>query len=200
MRHVYEPGVSGRTWVLFHGTGGTESDLIPWVRSLAPEDGVLGIRGNVSEGGASRYFRRLAEGVFDLDDLRYRANETASFLDQAYAEYGIDAGSGIAIGYSNGANIISAMQFLHPARFRAVALMRPMVPLVPADAPDLSGTHTWMGVGRWDPLSPPGEPDRLQALYLGYGSTVNRYDAEAGHEPTRGDLQSLAEWAAVVPK
>jgi len=192
--HIWQQGTGDRVWILFHGTGGTESDLIPLVRRLDVEGSILGIRGNVSEHGMARFFRRLAEGVFDEADIRRRAADLAVFIDEMQTRYGFDATRSVALGYSNGANIISAMNFLEPRRFDASVLMRPMVPIAPVDGVDLAGSRVLMLVGERDPLSPPGEPDRLEAEYRRLGADVARAEIAAGHELTSADLQQIVGW------
>jgi phospholipase/carboxylesterase len=193
-QHIWQQGTGDRVWILFHGTGGTESDLIPLVRRIDVEGSILGIRGNVSEHGMARFFRRLAEGVFDVEDIRRRTADLAVFLDAMQAEHGFDAARSVALGYSNGANIISALNFLEPGRFDASVLMRPMVPIAPVDGADLAGSRVLMLVGERDPLSPPGEPDRLEAIYRRLGADVAREEIAAGHELTSVDLQHIAAW------
>ncbi|MEN9838552.1 MAG: putative hydrolase MhqD [Bacteroidota bacterium] len=193
-QHIWQQGTGDRVWILFHGTGGTESDLIPLVRRIDVEGSILGIRGNVSEHGMARFFRRLAEGVFDVEDIRRRTADLAVFLDAMQAEHGFDAARSVALGYSNGANIISALNFLEPGRFDASVLMRPMVPIAPVDGADLAGSRVLMLVGERDPLSPPGEPDRLEAIYRRLGADVAREEIAAGHELTSADLQHIAAW------
>jgi phospholipase/carboxylesterase len=193
-QHIWQQGTGDRVWILFHGTGGTESDLIPLVRRIDVEGSILGIRGNVSEHGMARFFRRLAEGVFDVEDIRRRTADLAVFLDAMQAEHGFDAARSVALGYSNGANIISALNFLEPGRFDASVLMRPMVPITPVDGADLAGSRVLMLVGERDPLSPPGEPDRLEAIYRRLGADVAREEIAAGHELTSADLQHIAAW------
>ena len=192
--HIWQPGTGDRVWILFHGTGGTESDLIPLVRRIDMEGSILGIRGNVSEHGMARFFRRLAEGVFDEDDIRRRSADLSAFIDEMQARYGFDAARSVALGYSNGANIISALNFLEPRRFDASVLMRPMVPIAAVDGADLAGARVLMLVGERDPLSPPGEPDRLEAVYRRLGADVERAEVAAGHELTSADLQHIASW------
>lgn len=142
----------------------------------------------------ARFFRRLAEGVFDEADIRRRAGDLAVFLDAMQKEYGFDAARSVALGYSNGANIISALNFLEPRRFDASVLMRPMVPIAPVNGADLAGSRILMLVGERDPLSPPGEPDRLEAVYRRLGVNVARAEIVAGHELTSADLQQIVGW------
>src|SRR4051812_42563939 len=107
MKHIFKKGVQKEapTLVLFHGTGGTEHDLLPLAKMISPASSVLSVRGNVLENGMPRFFRRLAEGVFDEADLIFRTKEVKDFLDQAADQYGFDRGNLCAVGYSNGANI-----------------------------------------------------------------------------------------------
>src|SRR5215475_3170856 len=112
--HEFVPGNSSRTLLLLHGTGGNERDLIPLGRELDPTAALLSPRGKVLENGMPRFFRRLAEGVFDLEDLKYRANELADFVTVAAEHYGFARDNLIAVGYSNGANIAAAMLLLRP--------------------------------------------------------------------------------------
>ena len=119
---------SGPTLLLLHGTGGNEEDLIPLGEALAPGAAVLSPRGKVSEHGAPRFFRRLAEGVFDHEDLLFRTHELADFVEAAAEEYGFDRSKLVAVGYSNGANVAGSTILLHPGLLRAAVLFRAMVP------------------------------------------------------------------------
>ena len=138
--HRFLPGEddSGVTLLVLHGTGGTEDDLIPLARELAPTAAILSPRGKVSEFGAPRFFRRLAEGVFDHEDLVFRTHELAEFVEAASEEYGFDRDKLVATGYSNGANIAGSLILLHPGLLRAAVLFRAMVPFEPEVMPDLS--------------------------------------------------------------
>jgi phospholipase/carboxylesterase len=192
--HIWEEGTGDRTWILFHGTGGNERDLIPLVRRIDLEGSILGIRGNVSERGMPRFFRRLSEGVFDEKDIRRRASDLASFIDEMSKTYGFVPETSVALGYSNGANIISAMNWLEAGRFDASVLIRPMVPIAPVEGIRLDGKRVLMNVGQFDPLSPPGDPDRLQKIYEELGAEVTRADIQAGHELTAEDLRRISDW------
>src|SRR6266446_2096623 len=136
--HDFVPGSSNRTLLLLHGTGGNERDLIPLGRELDPNASLLSPRGKVLENGMPRFFRRLAEGVFDLDDLRKRTLELADFVASAAQHYEIDIKRIVGIGYSNGANILASILLLRPEILSAAILLRVMVPLVPKTTPDLS--------------------------------------------------------------
>src|SRR6516165_179433 len=132
--HEFVPGSSNRTFLLLHGTGGNERDLIALGRQLDPNAALLGPRGKVLENGMPRFFRRLAEGVFDLEDLQFRTNELADFVIAARQHYRFASDNLVAVGYSNGANIAASMLLLRPEILRTAILFRAMVPLYPSAA------------------------------------------------------------------
>jgi len=192
--HKWIPGRSARTLLMLHGTGGTENDLVPLGRALDPEANILSPRGKVLENGMPRFFRRLAEGVFDEEDLIRRTHELAEFLDRAAVEYGFDADKLHAVGYSNGANIAGALLLLRPGSLAGAALLRPMVPLVPKTNPDLRGTAVLVSTGTHDPIAPQSEAAELTALLRGYGADVTVSAEEAGHGLTQQTVQTTQEW------
>src|SRR5881398_4255125 len=148
--HEFVPGNSNRTLLLLHGTGGNERDLIPLGRELDPSAALLSPRGKVVENGMPRFFRRLAEGVFDLEDLKIRTNELADFVAAAAQHYGFSSDKVVAVGYSNGANIAASMLLLRPEILHGAVLFRAMVPLVPEKQPNLSRVRVWIGAGTND--------------------------------------------------
>ncbi len=131
MKHIFKQGTdqAAPVLLLLHGTGGTERDLLPLADRISPASSVLSVRGNVLENGMPRYFRRLAEGIFDLEDLVFRTKELNDFLDSAAAEYGFDRGNLVAVGYSNGANIAGSLLFHYQGTLRGAILHHPMVPI-----------------------------------------------------------------------
>src|SRR5207248_8355906 len=135
--HEFVPGTSNRTLLLLHGTGGNERDLIPLARELDSRATLLSPRGKVLENGMPRFFRRLGEGVFDLDDLKKRTNELADFVAAAAQRYGFAADKVVAVGYSNGANIAASLLLLRPEVLPAAVLFRAIVPLIPDTLPNL---------------------------------------------------------------
>lgn len=197
--HLFQPGSdpTAPTLLLLHGTGGDEHDLIP-LGTMAPGAALLSPRGKVLEAGMPRFFRRLAEGVFDLDDLRARAAELARFIGAASARYGFDAANVFAVGFSNGANIGSAVVLLHPGVLRGGVLFRAMVPLVPDPLPQLAGTRLLVSNGRSDPLVSMAETERLVALLRQTGAETTLEWQPAGHQLTRADLQSAERWLRSV--
>lgn len=197
--HLFQPGSdpTAPTLLLLHGTGGDEHDLVP-LGKMAPGAALLSPRGKVLEAGMPRFFRRLAESVFDLDDLRARAAELARFIGAASARYGFDADNVFAVGFSNGANIGSAVVLLHPGVLRGGVLFRAMVPLVPDPLPQLAGTRLLVSNGRSDPLVSMAETERLVALLRQTGAETTLEWQPAGHQLTRADLQSAERWLRSV--
>src|SRR5881396_2668213 len=192
--HEFVPGSSSRTLLLLHGTGGNERDLIRLGRELDPNAALLSPRGKILEHGMPRFFRRLAEGVFDLDDLKLRTNELADFVTAAAKHYNLAADQIVAVGYSNGANIAAAMLLLRPEILRAAILFRAMVPLVPEKLPDLSSVRVWIGAGDQDPIIPASEAQRLVELLRRAGAHVTIRFANAGHGLTNDDLEAARHW------
>jgi predicted esterase len=192
--HEFVPGTSNRTLLLLHGTGGNERDLIPLGRELDPNAALLSPRGKVLEHGMPRFFRRLAEGVFDLEDLKYRANELADFVTAAAQHYGFSSDQLVAVGYSNGANIAASMLLLRPEIMETAILFRAMVPLVPDTLPDLSPVHVWIGAGDQDPIIPPSEVQRLVELLRRAKADVTIRFFNAGHGLTNDDIVTARDW------
>jgi predicted esterase len=192
--HEFVPGTSNRTLLLLHGTGGNERDLIPLGRELDPNAALLSPRGKVLENGMPRFFRRLTEGVFYLEDLKYRANELANFVTSAAKHYGFAADELVAVGYSNGANIAAGMLLLRPEIMHQAILFRAMVPLIPDPLPDLSSVRVWIGAGDQDPIVPASETKRLAELVRRAGADVTIRFAKAGHGLTNDDLEAPRHW------
>ena len=192
--HEFVPGTSNRTLLLLHGTGGNERDLIPLGRELDPNASLLSPRGKVLENGMPRFFRRLAEGVFDLEDLKNRTNELADFVAAAAQHYGFAADKVVAVGYSNGANIAASMLLLRPEILRGAVLFRAMVPLVPENLPELSSVRVWIGAGSEDPIIPASEAQRLVELLRRAGADVTIRFARAGHRLTNDDVEAAQHW------
>jgi len=192
--HEFVPGSSSRTLLLLHGTGGNERDLIPLGRELDPNAALLSPRGKVLENGMPRFFRRLAEGVFDLEDLKYRTNELADFVTAAAQHYGFATDQFVAVGYSNGANIAASLLLLRPEVLRAAILFRAMVPLVPDKLAELSSVHVWIGAGNQDPIIPPSEAQRLVELLRHAGADVTIRFFNAGHGLTNDDVVTARDW------
>ncbi len=193
--HVWQPGRSGPPLVLLHGTGGDENDLLPLREHLAPDAPTLSVRGAVLEHGMPRFFRRLREGVFDEDDLRARVDELAGFLTTAEAEYGISPGSEVAVGFSNGANIASALLFQRPETLAGAVLLAAMVPF--RDGPpqaDLTGKRVALVNGRQDPMATPAHTDTLAGQLRAAGAEVTVLDNDGGHTVEPATLPQIREF------
>jgi predicted esterase len=191
-------GKAFTTFLLFHGTGGNEQDLIPLAYELDKRAAILSPRGKVLENGiAPRFFRRLAEGVFDLEDLKFRTNELADFVIDAAKTYGFDLQHVIAVGYSNGANIAASMLLLRPEILSSAILFRAMVPLVPEILPDLTKKYIFMSSGLHDPIVSRQEADRLFGLFKKAGANISLNWQESGHELTMEEIRKAKEWLQV---
>jgi phospholipase/carboxylesterase len=196
--HEFVPGISNRTLLLLHGTGGNENDLIPLGRELDPNASLLSPRGKILENGMPRFFRRLAEGVFDVEDLKQRTNELADFVGRATQHYELATEQLFAVGYSNGANIAASVLLLRPKILRAAILFRAMVPLVPEKLPNLSSVRVWIGAGDQDPIIRASDTQRLVELFRRAGADVTIRFLEGGHEMTRDDVDAAREWLTTL--
>jgi predicted esterase len=198
--HRFEPGedlAGGPTLLVLHGTGGDENDLIGLGQAMLPGANILSPRGRVLENGMPRFFRRLAEGVFDLPDLKARTNELADFVAAAARAYGFDAGRVYAVGYSNGANVAASMLLLRPGTIAGAVLLRPMVPLVPERLPTLGGTPVLILAGELDPIAPPAQTHALSDLLARGGAAVDVVTHRAtGHGLAQPDVEAARDWLA----
>jgi phospholipase/carboxylesterase len=186
--HRFEPGADRNAppLLLLHGTGGDENDLIALGRMVAPDATLLSPRGKVLEGGMPRFFRRLAEGVFDEDDVRRRSHELADFVAEARAAYGLPAP--IALGFSNGANIAAATLLLRPEAFAGAVLIRAMVPLAEPPAADLSGKPVMILSGSMDPMVSADNAAGLAAQLRAAGANVHHRTLPTGHGLSQADV------------
>jgi phospholipase/carboxylesterase len=194
--HQFIPGTGTNTLLLLHGTGGDENDLIPIGRSLAPGFPLLSPRGRVLESGAPRFFRRLAPGVFDEEDIKVRSAELAEFMAESARKYGFDPKRVHAIGYSNGANIAAAMMLLHPDTLAGAVMLRPMPPLKPETAPNLTGKPVMILAGEDDSMTRPELTKQLAQTLSGFGALVEVRWIDAGHDLTPHDFQNIKDYLA----
>lgn len=195
--HLFEPATvpSAPPLLLLHGTGGGEHDLLRFGRALSPGSALLSPRGDVSEGGARRFFARLAEGVFDPAEVTRRTHALADWLAAASKKYGLDPARLTAVGFSNGANIAASLLQLRPASFGAAVLLRPMVVLdQPAPADSLTGKRALLLNGNVDPIVPLDHPPRLAALLRAGGAEVAAQFLSASHQLTSQDLAAAQAW------
>jgi phospholipase/carboxylesterase len=196
--HRFHPAAdaSAPVLLLLHGTGGSEDDLIEVGRKLCPRAALLSPRGKILENGMPRFFKRLAEGVFDEEDLIARSHELDAFVAAAVVHYGLEGRRIVAVGYSNGANIAAGMLLLTPGRLAGAALLRAMVPLVPAEIPDLRGLPVMLVSGRADPLVPVENAGRLEAMLIGAGADLAMQWSLGGHQLSAAELEAVRIWLA----
>ena len=199
--HIYEPPADANAPILLllHGTGGNEQDLLSLAEILSPAAGVLSPRGKVLERGMPRFFKRLAVGVFDIEDLKFRTGELADFLLASATRYGFDISRLIAVGFSNGANIAGSMLLLRPDALTAGILLRAMVPLVPDPLPSLKSSRVLVSNGTQDPLVTAAESERLVTLFRDSGATADLVWQTAGHQLAQGDIAAARQWLQHAP-
>jgi phospholipase/carboxylesterase len=194
LRHRFVPATdpAHRPLLLLHGTGGDEDDLLPLGRAVAPGAALLSPRGAVEENGMPRFFRRLAEGVFDEADLRRRTAELAQFVHAACTRYEVPAP--VAVGFSNGANIAAALLLLHPGVLVGAVLLRAMAPFREAPSAMLPGTPVLLLSGVADPIVPADNAARLAAQLDAAGAEVTHQVLPAGHGLSAADVTATSAW------
>jgi predicted esterase len=193
--HRFEPGTKNSpTLLLLHGTGGNETDLIQFGRAIAPHSNLLSPRGNVLENGMPRFFRRFAHGLFDLQDLKFRAEELLDFIKASAKKYDFDPENVIAMGYSNGANIAATLLLLHEQSLAGAILFRPMMPLMPEKAPDLSRCQILVCAGDHDSMIDPAKTSELISFFEGVHAKVSVHHHPGGHELGRDDFEAAQKW------
>ncbi|WP_437131656.1 alpha/beta hydrolase [Bacillus atrophaeus] len=196
MKHIFNKGKDSTkpTLLLLHGTGGNELDLLPLAGRIDNKASVLSVRGNVLENGMPRFFRRLAEGVFDEEDLIFRTKELNEFLDEAAEKYSFDRDNIISIGYSNGANIAASLLFHYKNALKGAVLHHPMVPRKGINLPDLSGKFVFIAAGTNDPICSPMESTELQSLLEKANANVELHWENNGHQLTIEEVEVAAQW------
>lgn len=182
--------------LLLHGTGGNENDLIDLGHDLFPGAALLSPRGKVLENGMARFFRRLREGVFDVEDLKARSTELADFVESAAETYGLKGSQVIAVGYSNGANIATGLMLAEPKTLSGCCLFRPMIPYRPEQVPDFTGKSICILAGSRDTTMPSDEPAKLAEFYRQGHAQTTFHSLDAGHELTSQDILIAQRWLA----
>lgn len=200
MKHIFNKGKDQHkpTLLLLHGTGGSELDLLPLAGRIDEDASVLSVRGNVLENGMPRFFKRLAEGIFDEEDLIFRTKELNEFLDEAAKKYEFDRDNIIAIGYSNGANIAASLLFHYQDALKGAILHHPMVPRRGIELPDLSGKSVFIAAGTNDPICPSAESLELQGLLEQAKAQVELYWENRGHQLTAPEVEAASKWYSAL--
>jgi len=196
MKHVFYKGQDSTrpTLLLLHGTGGNEHDLVGLGKEIDGAANILSVRGNVLENGMPRFFKRLAEGVFDMEDLKFRTEELKNFIDEAAENYEFDRDNVVAIGYSNGANIAGNLLFEYEYVLKGAILHHPMVPRRGVEIPALSGSPVFIGAGKNDFMCPAAESEELRDLLQNAGAEVELFWHAFGHQLTQDEVQAAKDW------
>lgn len=194
MKHIFQKeNLDNPTFLLLHGQGGDERDLLPLAYMINPEYNILSVRGEIKENGMNRFFKRLSEGVFDEVDLVVRTHQLKEFIDQASIEYGFDRNRVIAVGYSNGANIAASLLFHYTNALSKAILFHPMVP-IHITLPDLTDTPIFIGAGRNDPICLPNQSIELHKLLSEAHANVSLHWENNGHRLIESEVQAAKEW------
>ena len=198
MKHIFNKGSNPTkpTLLLLHGTGGNELDLLPLAKQVDMEANVLSVRGNVVENGMPRFFKRLAEGVFDEEDLVFQTKELNEFLDEAAVKYDFNRENIIAIGYSNGANIAASLLFHYANALQGAILHHPMVPRRNITLPNLSNKSVLITAGTNDPICLPEESKELQSILESANATADIHWEDNGHQLTQTEVTAASDWYA----
>ncbi|ALI35053.1 Putative hydrolase MhqD [Candidatus Nitrosocosmicus oleophilus] len=182
------------TLLLLHGTGGNEDDLIQVGQMISPSASLLSPRGKVLENGMPRFFKRLAEGVFDLEDLKFRTHELADFVKDTSSIYGFDLNKTIAVGFSNGANIAASLLLSYPGTLMGAILFRAMVPFIPNSPLDLSDKKVLLSAGVYDPIVSESQTQSLYNILKKSRTNVTLKWQQSGHNLTESDILDAKEW------
>lgn len=182
------------TLFLLHGTGGSETDLLKIAELIDSQANILAVRGNEPENGMNRFFKRHAEGLFDIDNLKMHTEEMYKFLDAAAEKEGFNRNKIVAIGYSNGANIAASLLFSYNNPLMGAILLHPMVPFRDAKMPNLAQTPVFIGAGSNDPLCSVNESKELEQLLAMGNCQVTLHWEAAGHSLTQAELTASAKW------
>ncbi|UII58185.1 alpha/beta hydrolase (plasmid) [Cytobacillus spongiae] len=195
MKHLFKQGNKNLpTLLLLHGTGGDERDLLPLADMIEPEASVLSVKGNVDENGMARFFARLKEGVFDEEDLVFRTKELLDFVRESAVKYEFDPNNLVAVGYSNGANIVASLMYHYNDALKGGILFHAMVPIRGLDLPELSGVQVFIGAGKRDPLIPMPETKELVKNLKDAQASVTEFWTEGGHELRRDEVVEAKGW------
>lgn len=196
LKYIYKSAgnPAAPTLLLLHGTGGDENDLIDLAARFGTQNNLLSLRGNVSEHGMPRFFKRLGMGVFDEEDLRFRTDELVDFVSKIASQEGFDPKKLVALGYSNGANIAGSTLFMHPGFLGGAILLRPMQPFKALEAVSGNNVPVFVTTGETDPTIRPADTDKYMELLKKSGYEVTHKALQAGHNLTQEDLNLAVSW------
>lgn len=198
--YAYQPAAEGnaQTLILLHGTGGDHLSFIGLGRLVAPGAALIALKGDVNENGNLRFFKRLAEGVYDMDDLAMRTHRLADAIPELLSAHGRDPARAIGLGYSNGANLLANLMFEAPEHLAGAVMMHPLLPYDPPPAPGLAGKHVQITYGKRDPVSPTEHVDEIIGNFRARGAHVSSELLDAGHEVRDPELAAITAWLKTV--
>lgn len=185
IHHIIEKGTSKDVIILLHGTGGNERDLLNLSHYISKEATKIGIRGRILESGMPRYFKRLSPGVFDLENLIEETHWLHQTIIELFNLYDLNHHDIHVLGYSNGANIASSINFHFPKMFLSSILFHPMKPFDQFDYPNLKDQKIWIGAGKNDPIVPIQQTIDLANIYQEQGAEVEVFWSHSGHQITQ---------------
>lgn len=196
MKHIFKKGTNDKlpTLLLLHGTGGNEHDLISIAEMISPQASILSVRGNVLENGMPRFFRRLEEGVFDIEDLIFRTQELNDAISEFALQYHFDREQIVAIGYSNGANIAASLLYHHVKSLFGAILFHAMVPRQGVALPNLNNTPVFIGAGKQDSLIPLEQTKKLSSDLQQAGADITEFWTDGGHQLNREEVEKAKTW------
>lgn len=195
MKHIFYPAEEAQgTLILLHGTGGDEESLLPIAKSLSSDMNYLGIRGNIDENGSNRYFKRLAEGVFDMEDLRFRTDELADFIKELSIKYNFSLEDTYLVGYSNGANIAANLLLKKQDIAKGALLFHAMVPSREETDVTLAAKSVFLSAGTNDPIVAISEVEQLQELLSDKGAIVSLHWESNGHSISSTEIEAAKTW------
>lgn len=195
--YIFQERTGPRTLLLLHGTGGDELDLLPLCEALDANAHILSVRGNVSENGMNRYFKRLAQGVFDREDLARRSEELTTFIQIAAERHSFELSETVGVGFSNGANILLHIVCTHPHLLKAAVLLRPMSAALP-DAVRNPGIPMYIGAGKRDEMVPQGDAQHIASALQNLGADVTVQSTDNDHGLGADDVRLAKEWLAKI--
>lgn len=193
MEYIYGKKKGAPVFILLHGTGGTETDLVSLAELLNPEYNILGIRGNVQEKGMNRYFKRHGEGQYDWEDLEFRGHELYTFIVEKSKEYDFKLEDTVLVGFSNGSNIAIHMMLKQPETFKKAALFAPLYPADVVEKQDFSHVEVFLSLGKGDPVVPESESKRVISLFEERGANVMTAWVN-GHSLTQEVAKKAKSW------
>lgn len=201
MEHIYQAGQEKQpVLVLLHGTGGDETNLLPLAKTLNPDASVLSIRGSVNENGMLRYFKRKAEGVYDVEDLNQRSAELYTFIEEASQKYNFELEDAVFLGFSNGSNIAINMLLMEESEITKGLLFAPMYPVdVSANTKDMSNVSVYLSMGKADPIVTNDDSENVLEIFNSRGAQVETFWVN-GHELTLETVQKAKEWLNQISK